>query len=180
MKSYFIEEFLDSSDYENFIHYMITHSTYFSLVYFKYKESEKMKKSTRKIHDLLKPFKYKSFFTNMWPGTFTLNQSNAIYKVILYHSDSETIPILSSVKGLYNWNYPIYPMDLCFYRNEYCWMDSTTHEHLAHIYSDDMKEIALLKHFNDTLSFHKETENNKLFRIEDLKSKYADKPYWER
>ncbi len=39
MKSYYIEEFKDKDKYKSFIEYMLLHSEFFSLIYFRYIEN---------------------------------------------------------------------------------------------------------------------------------------------
>ena len=57
MKEIGLEEFKNNENYKKFIKYMLSKSEYFSLVYFRYRENEPMKKKTKDISDLLKKIK---------------------------------------------------------------------------------------------------------------------------
>ena len=57
MKEYFIDKFDDRQKYLDFLEYVIDRSDAFSFVYFRYRETDKVKKSTREISDLLRPYK---------------------------------------------------------------------------------------------------------------------------
>ena len=129
--------------YEKFIEIMLDYSDYFSLIYFQYKPGEKMKKSSRLIKDSLLKYKYISKNVKEWPGTISLDREH-IYGFTLYHSNDSVNQILRSVKSVYNWDYPKYPMDLCFYKDGCCIFDSVAHEEIARLYSNDNNLIELL------------------------------------
>lgn len=46
---------------------------------------------------------------------------------------------LKATEGLYSWQYPIMPEDLCFFQGERCYLKSVAHENLCFLY-DDGKE----------------------------------------
>ena len=97
MKEFFVEEFSSQESYRRFIKYMLSHSQFFSLVYFR--------------------------------------------------AEMECFDWLIQVPGLYEWDYPYAPMDLCFYRDGYCWFSLTAHEQTACLYTDkeeELKELAAL------------------------------------
>ena len=54
---YYIDKFSSKERYAQFIRYMLSISDAFSVVYFRYSESEPLKKSTREIKKLLDPYK---------------------------------------------------------------------------------------------------------------------------
>ena len=45
-------------------------------------------------------------------------------------------------KGLFDWRFPKFPEDLCFYKSGKCFMETVAHEQLCFFYSDD-KEIQI-------------------------------------
>ena len=49
IKSYYIDALNERLPYTKFIDYMVAHSDAFSVVYFKYHDSERTKKSTREL-----------------------------------------------------------------------------------------------------------------------------------
>ncbi len=56
LKSFFLEEFRDKEAYTEFLKFMLVHSDFFSLVYFRYHENEKMKFKTKIIQNAWKLF----------------------------------------------------------------------------------------------------------------------------
>lgn len=57
IKSYYIDALNERLPYTKFIDYMVAHSDAFSVVYFKYHDSERTKKSTREMKKQLEPYK---------------------------------------------------------------------------------------------------------------------------
>ena len=51
---------------------------------------------------------------------------------------------LVRVGGLFNWDYPNAPMDLCFYKDNYCCLLNTAHEGYSKMYIEE-KEAAFLE-----------------------------------
>lgn len=49
-----------------------------------------------------------------------------------------------SVKGLWDWKYPYFPEDICFYKNKKCFMRSIAHEEMCMIYDSDQSIISFL------------------------------------
>lgn len=119
MKTYFLDEFKKIEQYQKFVSYMLLNSDTFSLVYFKYKENEKIKKNVKEILDGLNKYKLYSKKTNKWPNTET-QDDNHIYKYVMYSSDIKCLDILLKIQGIYGWDYPNAPMDLCFYKKASC------------------------------------------------------------
>lgn len=140
MKCFDVDDVKTQEQYTKFIEYMLSYSEYFSFIYFRYSENEKMKKSAREIHDALKKFKVKSCFTNEWPGTISFDTTN-FYKFVVYRSDVSVKEILCRYHRLFDWDYPQAPMDLCFYKNGYCCFSVTAHECDATLYTDDNQLI---------------------------------------
>lgn len=177
MKAFDVESFVSPVTYKKFIKYMLENSEYFSLIYFKYKDSEKMKKSTRKIHDKLKKFKVCSKNTMKWPGTETFDTQH-FYKIVLYASNIECLDSISETEDIFNWNYPKFPMDLCFYRNGYCWFATSSHERMAVLYTDSMEEIKELGTLGVDINFY--DEENPIFLNEIFNEKETKRDYRNR
>ena len=162
MKVYFLDEFKCMEDYGKFIQYMLLKSDSFSLVYFRYNENEKMKKNVKKISDGLKPYKIYSKRTNVWPNTETRDDTH-IYNYIMYLADARCVDILIQVPGIYEWDYPDAPMDLCFYKDGYCWLSITAHGHSAYLYTDNAMEVEELMRIGADLVYDSNIENTQLF-----------------
>ena len=105
MKEFFVEEFSSQESYRRFIKYMLSHSQLFSVIYFRYRENEPMKKRPKMLYEKLKKFKEYSITTSEWPGTITMDD-NHIYKLVYYRAEMECFDWLIQVPGLYEWDYP--------------------------------------------------------------------------
>lgn len=145
MKSFFLENFKGKDQYWLFLCIMMVHSDAFSLVYFRYNENEKLKRTARKIKDALKPYKIYAENVTEWPSMITLNEMGHIYRLEMYRSDMGTEEILYTSNGIYNWDYPKFPMDLCFYKDGYAIFASCAHERINTLYTDDEVLLALLQ-----------------------------------
>ncbi|MBP3554378.1 MAG: hypothetical protein J6K63_01940 [Clostridia bacterium] len=158
MNYYYIEDFEDREGYEKFIDHMLSYSDYFSFIYFRYRENERMKKTTREIHDALAKFKVKSKFTHEWPGTISFDDQH-FYKIVLYRSDPAAKEILCRFTHLFDWDYPMAPMDMAFYKDGMCVFSVTAHERDASLYTDDKKLVHTLEAMGVDLDDVGETEN---------------------
>ena len=166
MNKYFLDEFKRFKNYQNFIEYMLSHSDAFSGVYFRYRENEPLKRRTKLIYDQLKPYMLYNKNVMEWPGTITQNAYHHIYRFVLYRADMKCLDTLLLVKKLYEWDYPLAPMDLCFYRNGYCWLETTAHEGYAWLYTDDEEEVKTLESLGANLEFYK--EDGKMFCLDKI------------
>lgn len=169
MKSYIINGFKNKQAYFDFINYMVLNSDKFSLVYFKYSENEALKKSAKEIKNLLKSYKIYAINGNQWPSTVTLNENNHIYNITLYKSVAGVEKILTKVEDIFDWDYPLYPMDLCFYKDGYAWFASSAHEHFAYFYINDKQTYCDLIDLGIDLSDAGDIDESKLFLEESLK-----------
>lgn len=163
MKTYYIEEFEDKIVYTNFIRYMLAHSDTFSFVYFKYKDSEPTKKTTAEIKKLLLPYKIYAENVSRWPGTVTLNEFQHIYRLVMYKAVSQAETALSKADAIYDWDYPKYPMDLCFYRDGYAWFATSSHENWNALYTNDVSIIEELRWLGVCISCDDDTHDEDLF-----------------
>lgn len=168
MNKYYVSDFSSADTYCAFINYMISHSDYFSLVYFSHSVSATYSTSCQKIYDDLLHAKVNVYNSNHWPLTTTLNSSNHIYRLILYRSLESIKPTLNRLHTLASWDYPDAPMDLCFYRNGVCCFASCAHEEEAYLFSDDPVEVDTLKHLGCQITLVKDVCEDRLFRLENL------------
>lgn len=140
MRSYSLSGLSVQKNYKIFIRYMSAYSNAFSLVYFRYKEDEKIRRTVRSIQKKLSPYIIKSKrFKGLakLPSMLTANQFHHIYELTLYKTCFETIDVLESVHSIRDWDYPKRPMDLSFYQNGYAWFTSSAHEDCNVLYTDD-------------------------------------------
>ena len=143
MRVYFLREFQDSAGYQAFLAYMLRNSDVFSFTFCKRAEGEKTKKAIRLIADRLKRFKISSRQTHQWPGTVSFDPY--LYQLVYYRADEACLEVLKSRGGVYDWLYPEAPEDLCFYKNGYCWLATTSHEKMGFLYTDNAAVVTALK-----------------------------------
>ena len=113
---------------------ILAYSDAFSFIYFRYNEKEKLSRRASLIKKRLSPFELDSRDVTEWPGTKILNERNHIYRMVTYRVDFDVLPILEKVNTLWDWDYPKFPMDPCFYKKGYAWFVVTTHEHCNVLY----------------------------------------------
>ncbi len=116
----------------------------------------------RVIDNSLKKFKIYSKRTQQWPNTETFDQIH-INKFVLYHSDVKCLDSLMLLDDIFDWDYPYAPMDLCFYKEGYCWFAVTAHEYMAYLYTDDIEVLETLEGMGIELVYDGEETN--LFRL---------------
>ncbi len=167
MKKYFVDDLESKEVYRKFMEYMLEKSDFFSLIYFKEKENTPVKKSIRLLRDQLHKYKIYSMNTMEWPNTQTFDTRH-IYNMAFYYAKKECINILCQVDHFYDWDYPEAPMDLCFYKDGYCWFAVTAHEGLSYVYTDDVDIVNDLIQLGARVTFVKDT--SKIFYI-DLSKK---------
>ncbi|MFQ6818169.1 MAG: hypothetical protein ACLRTI_03865 [Blautia sp.] len=154
MREYYVDDFKNKKEYKKFIEYMLENSDFFSFIYFKEKENAPVKKSIRFFRSQLQKYKIYSKNTMEWPNTQTFDTRH-IYNMAFYYAKTECLDILCQVKCLYDWDYPDAPMDLCFYKDGYCWFAVTAHEGFSYLYTDDLKVVKDLKKLGVNLEFKK-------------------------
>lgn len=163
MKRYWINEFDDKEKYLKFMEYMLKKSEMFTFVYFKYRESERTKRSTKNIQKLLKPHKICSRVTNHMPGMETRNDNNHIYKLVFYRAEPDAINAFSKADRLFAWDYPEFPMDISFFKDGFAWFVSVSHEKDAVLYTDDKQTVDELIEIGVNIEEYGEISVDQLF-----------------
>ena len=129
---YYVEGLDVPNTYQQFLALLLAYSEAFSFIYFKYREGEKTKRLTREIQKRLSPFKISAKNVSQWGGTITLNEFEHVYRMITYKIDRakifDIVDVFEAVESLYDWDYPKYPMDPCFYKDGYAWFTVCSHE----------------------------------------------------
>lgn len=165
MKSYTIHDFNNWEEYALFIRFMIDKSDKFSLVYFKHTEDEEWLKPVENVYNTLKSYTVYEKKTTMWPGTITLNENNHIYNMVVYKSIPNVEEALLTAFSLYAWDYPILPMDLCFYRDGYAWFELCAHERWNRIIIENDEDVQMLRDLGVELSGCEDINESELFRL---------------
>ncbi len=163
------------AQYKNFIIHMVENSSFFSVVYFKYQKHGKTSAIGKEFADALNPYKVRSYTTNMWPCNFTMD-NRCQNKVVLYRCCPEVIETLLRLNSIWDWDHPA-PMDLCFYKSEYCWFASIGHENISYLYcaEDEEKEF---EQIGIDLTYERTISENSLFFLSYFRSGTVKKPYW--
>ena len=128
---------------------ILSFSDALSLVYFKYKENEKLSKSAAQMKRHLVSYKIHSQNVIEWPGTKTLNDNGHIYQMITYRIDNNLRSILDTVDTIWDWDYPAFPMDPAFYKDGYCWFQVTAHERLNTLFLKEDNLFPSLRDFEN-------------------------------
>ncbi len=167
MNKYWLEDFKTKENYLQFIEYMVKKSDAFSLVYFRYHKSEKIKTNVKEIKEILRPFKIKSWYGTEWASMITLNENNHIYQIVTYRSEPGVEKALGRASRVFEWHYPEFPMDLCFFQNGTAWFSSCAHEELGFLYTDDKKTLQELQALGANLTLYDEVKPSSLFYEEN-------------
>lgn len=168
MKCYYVSGLDDRTAYLKFVQYMIERSSSFSLVYFRYNSSEKLKKTCRSVKTDLAS--YKLFEKNVlkWPSMETRNENGHIYRLAMYRSVPEVESVLARANSLWDWDYPALPMDLCFYKDGYAWFAASSHETWNCLYIDDANTAAEMRALGFVLTDEAEIDDTSVFYEKDL------------
>ena len=163
MKAWYVEGMERQEEYLRFAEYMLSESDSFSLVYFRYNESDALKKSARKVKNLLDPLKIFAQNVNEWPSMITLNENSHIYRLTGYRAEPAAMEALKQADSLRDWDYPALPMDLCFYKDGYAWFAASSHERWNSLYTNDERVIDRLRAMGLTVIMEEDMDESKLF-----------------
>lgn len=167
MNEYWLEDFNNKENYLQFVEYMVEKSDAFSLVYFRYHKSEKIKSNVKEIKTLLRPFLIKSWYGTKWASMETLNEKNHLYQIATYRSERETSKALGKARCIFDWDYPNYPMDLCFFKNGTAWFSSSSHERTAYLYTENQQAIKELEDLGAKITLYDNVDPSFLFYEEN-------------
>ncbi len=163
MKSYYVEDMTSKQIYCSFIDIMLKYSDAFTLVYFRYREDEKLKKSVREVKKKLAPYKIYSKNVNEWASMVTLNENDHIYRLTMYKSEEDTEEALYKANNISDWDYPKLPMDLCFFKDGYTIFASSAHEYENFLYTDNEELIKELSESGVQLIFQRNVDDSAVF-----------------
>ena len=162
MKRYFVEKLENRTSYLRFLNYMFEHSDAFSLLYFKYQDSERTRKTTKEIQKALSPYRVFAKNVQEWPGTVTMDDRH-IYRLVIYRAVPQAKMVLERVEHLYEWQYSKYPMDLAFFKDGYAWFWSCTHEGINCLYLSNDATTKELEEQGLVLYYRGEQEVDSLY-----------------
>lgn len=125
-------DFLSGQVYRALLEYAFSKTDYFMLVYLR-SNGKAYSKGQAEIKCALADFQVKRRTNPSWPGVPYTERSNTAYQVIFYKNSPEALEILKSAEKMSDWNAPLYPMDLAFFKGNRCWFYSVAHEKIAAI-----------------------------------------------
>ncbi len=140
-QSYQVDGCENKEIFHRFLRAILACSDAFSLIFFRYKEEEKPSEGVSGMEKELAPYMADSREVTQWPGTKLRNEQGHIYRMVTYRIDMGLIPILEKIDRLWDWDYPRYPMDPCFYKNGYAWFAVSSHERWNALYLRDDIDI---------------------------------------
>ncbi|WP_294360138.1 hypothetical protein [uncultured Clostridium sp.] len=142
----------DSIEYKELYTDIVNHG------YEKYKQSflknikidnsldEKFNKGTECFLKKTERYLLKSRNNPIWPSNEPKYGSNVKeININVYKVCDEVKQYLMDPQGLFNWKYPNYPDDLCFFKDGYCWFNIVAHENIAFMHLKNKNEIEEIK-----------------------------------
>lgn len=144
MREYYLDEFQNRENYVKFIAYMLEHSDFFSVVFYRSRRKDPSKGSSREFKDSLRRYHLHSEEVKGWLGPEIRDESYCM--IAYYYSDPACLEALSKVDDIFEWYYPNAPSDLAFYRDGYCWMQVSVYEELGMMFlekeeAEELKEL---------------------------------------
>lgn len=111
-----------------------------------YRNRTIFKKNTESFLEKLKPYLIKKRnLPTEWPGLKVILDKHTKVDICVYRIYDEAKNTLLEPKGLFNWRYPYFPENLCFFKDNYCWFYSIAHEEYAYIYIKSLEEVKELE-----------------------------------
>ena len=171
---YYVEGLESEENSSALMRILMNYCDSFSLVYFRYRENEKQKRETVRIKKILSKYKINSKSVMEWPGTKQItNHMGHIYNLVTYRIESDmsnVLPFMDEVGSMWNWDYPDYPMDPCFYKNGLAMFFLTCHEKLSTIYlrkNEGYPTISELESIGLNLIFEGTVPESKIYSQND-------------
>lgn len=112
----------------------------------------------KKVLDRIEPYLIKIKESSCYP----------MAKEYFYQCDEKLVEFLLEPQNLYNWNWPNYPQDPCFYRKGFIWLCTVSHEEECTIILRNKEERALLKSYGIRLGKYERDDENGMHYEEGL------------
>jgi len=91
----------------------------------------------------LEIFLIKQRHNPIWPSTEIIS-SPSTYNINVYRTEDMAFNLLVRPKSYFSWRYPYYPEDLSFFRQNRCWLYSSSHEEYIEIFPSSISEYDML------------------------------------
>lgn len=131
---YYVSGLEDKENSVIFIRLMSAICDSFSLIYYSHGGVSIPSPSTFFMKFLLKKHIVNSTYVTRWPGTEVIDNGRDRYLMITYSTGTNYLRELEIPTTVYNWDYPKYPMDLCFYKDGVVRFETTAHEMRSVLY----------------------------------------------
>ena len=170
---YYVDGCENREQYQKMIAIATSFCDTISFIYFKYMHNECSSESTKAIKKALQKYKIGSKKVTAWPLTETRDYGH-IYNLVTYnipHDLPKTFifsDALEAVNTLWDWSYPEYPMDPCFYRNGLVFFASCTHEQMNELYLRSEGDYLSKKDFESMglkLTYLRSVSEDQLFHL---------------
>lgn len=129
-------------NYNNLLDHALSECAFFLLV--NYDEKKQLSQKGKEVLNELVPYLYRIETKSEWPGTILYGSGVPVH---FYHYVQESVAALKkSASGLYQWQRPGLPDDLCLLRpDESPWLVTIAHENDSYfeLYEDEI--VRLLK-----------------------------------
>ena len=130
--------------YDKLLKYALKNCDAFMLVLCNYYKDPLYQERVVQFEKKLEPLLIKSRNNRSWPGTEGPDEGRQ-YKINFYRCHPSARESLFQPLSLYNWLYPYFPEDLCFFIQGYCWLRTTAHEEIGEIFLRDEQERRILQ-----------------------------------
>jgi len=134
---------MNEKNYNSLITYLHKHCDTISFLIpdFEYAVGVNYEVRIQQLMAVVEPFIVKNYKSD----EYCYRKTKGLYNIynVAFHRD--LIEVICSVRGLYNWIYPYFPEDLCFYKNGKCFLESIAHEKECWVYTEDDAEIKALE-----------------------------------
>ena len=123
-----------SDQYYELISYACRQSDAVMMVFSHKKGSTSQIEKIRTIRKDLSPWRIKTRHDSQWPVTTSYDKSQ-VFSIDLYKPCAEIESFLKRIDRLFGWA-DNQPYDISFFRNNYCWLATCSHEEFGWIVSE--------------------------------------------
>lgn len=113
----------------------------------KYLDVGIFKQKTEPFLEKIKPFLINTRnLPTEWPGKkVVFHTKYQSLDISVYKVCNDVREYLLEPKGIFNWKYPYFPDDLCFFKNGYCWFSTCAHEWYGCMFVDTYEDVEKLQ-----------------------------------
>jgi len=105
---------------------------------FEWNKGDDFKNYKKKVKPILDAFEPNLIFSEQ-TNLYVNQETDRVNEVYYYNTMGLSREPFNMVESIYDWCYPDFPEDLCFFKGEICWFQSIAHENMAFIYDDSQE-----------------------------------------